>query len=146
MKDCLICERVSLAEERKNTFLIHEFKNSFFVIGDHQFFKGYSLLILKQHSRELHDLLPDVQMELFQELMTAGKAVFEAFQPWKMNYSCYGNQIPHVHWHIFPRYESDPYHLNNPWLNSKQFEKHPIQEAEKIESIEKIRSKLNGRI
>jgi diadenosine tetraphosphate (Ap4A) HIT family hydrolase len=142
MNGCLICERVKSAQEGKNSFLIREFKNSVFVIGDHQFFKGYSLLLLKDHVRELHELAPDIQQELFQELMTAGKAVFETFKPWKMNYSCYGNEVPHIHWHIFPRYESDPFRLNNPWLNSAQFKEHPTKETEREKLIEKIRLKL----
>lgn len=139
---CFICERINRAKEGKNPYLIQEFKHSFLVIGDHQYFKGYSLVLFKDHVRELHDLPAAQQQELFSELMRAGKAVFEAFQPWKMNYSCYGNQIPHIHWHIFPRYESDPHHLNNPWLNSAQFEKHPTTEKERVESIERIKSKL----
>jgi diadenosine tetraphosphate (Ap4A) HIT family hydrolase len=140
--NCLICERVQSSEEGKNPFLIHEFRNSFLVLGDHQYFKGYSVLLLKDHIRELHELPPFRQQELFRELMAAGQAVFEAFQPWKMNYSCYGNQIPHVHWHIFPRYESDPDHLHQPWLHSPDFEKHATQESEMPGLIAKIQSKL----
>ena len=141
-QNCLICERVQGARDKTNPYFIHEFKNSFLVIGDHQYFKGYSVLLLKSHIRELHELPVPQQQELFMELMAAGRAIFEAFQPWKMNYSCYGNQIPHIHWHIFPRYESDPHHLNNPWLNFSQFEKYPIQDNERIEWIKKIQLKL----
>lgn len=139
---CLICERVQAAKEGQNPYLIHEFKSSFLVLGDHQYFKGYSVLLLKDHVRELHDLTVSRQQELFQELMAAGRAVFEAFKPWKMNYSCYGNQVPHVHWHIFPRYESDPDHLHQPWLHSPDFGKYPTQEPQKIEAIAKIKAKL----
>ena len=139
---CFICERVQAAREGKNPFFIHEFPHSFLVLGDHQYFKGYSVLLFKDHVRELHDLSEKLQKELFGELMQAGKAVFEAFKPWKMNYSCYGNQIPHIHWHIFPRYESDPHHLNNPWLNSDKFDEHPTKEPEKAERIAMVRAHL----
>jgi diadenosine tetraphosphate (Ap4A) HIT family hydrolase len=137
-----MCEKAELAQEGKNTFFIHEFENSWMLLGDHQYFKGYCLLVLKKHVRELHELSPEIQQGLFKELMTAGKAVFEAFQPWKMNYSCYGNQVPHIHWHLIPRYESDPDHLSQPWLNASQFEKHPAQEPERSISIWLIREKL----
>ena len=142
MAECSICERVKLAKEGKNSFLIHEFKSSYLVLGDHQFYKGYSLLIFKLHVRELHELSADTQQMLFKELMTAGKAVNDAFKPWKMNYSCYGNQVPHIHWHLFPRYESDANHLNTPWSNAAEFGNHPTQEADKIQGIDLIRSKL----
>jgi diadenosine tetraphosphate (Ap4A) HIT family hydrolase len=106
---CQLCERVSkILKDDGNPFLIHEFPHSVFVIGDHQFFRGYSLLLFKQHARELHELEPSVQSALFAELMIAGRAVANTIKPWKMNYSCYGNAVPHIHWHLFPRYASDP--------------------------------------
>ncbi len=141
MTECVMCGKV---KSSPNPLLIHEFKNSILVLGDHQYFKGYCVLVFKSHVRELHELEPKIQKELFGELMSAGKAVHEAFQPWKMNYSCYGNQVPHIHWHIFPRYDSDPDHLNQPWLHSDQFAKHTISENERIERIRLIQSKLGS--
>jgi diadenosine tetraphosphate (Ap4A) HIT family hydrolase len=143
MTKCLICERVKLAQEGKNPYLIHEFKHSYMVLGDHQYYKGYCVLALKEHIRELHELDTEQQREMFEELMRAGQAVYEAFQPWKMNYSCYGNQVPHIHWHIFPRYESDPDHLKQPWYHSAEFDKHPTTDAEKSEHIRLVQSKLD---
>ena len=131
-----------ISQSRQNPSLIHEFKHSILVLGDHQYFKGYCVLILKTHVRELHELGAEFQKELFGELMMAGQAVFEAFKPWKMNYSCYGNQVPHVHWHIFPRYESDPDRLKQPWHHSAEFDKHPTREEEKTERIPLIQSRL----
>src|SRR5919199_790078 len=97
---CSICQRVSLWQSGQNPYFIHEFENSIFIIGDHQFHKGYCLLLLKDHVRELHELTPSVQVELFQELMRAGRSLVDTFHPWKMNYSCYGNLDPHIHWHL----------------------------------------------
>ena len=101
----LICERIKLWEEGKNPYFIHEFRNSIFVIGDHQFYKGYSLLLLKRHVRELHELRNEEYIELQQELMIAGKAIVKTFNPWKMNYQCLGNKDEHVHWCRFSGYE-----------------------------------------
>ncbi len=47
MSDCLICERVALAREARNPHLIAEMEHTYFVVGDHQFFKGYALVLLK---------------------------------------------------------------------------------------------------
>jgi len=47
--NCFICKRILLWGENKNPYFIHEFENSIFVLGDHQYFKGYSLLLLKKH-------------------------------------------------------------------------------------------------
>ncbi len=43
-----------------------------------------------------------------------------------MNHSCYGNLDPHIHRHLFPRYESEPDHLNHPWLHASEFKDHQI--------------------
>jgi diadenosine tetraphosphate (Ap4A) HIT family hydrolase len=100
---CLICERVALAKDGRNQHLIAEMEHSYFVVGDHQFFKGYALVLLKEHIREPFELPPHVQREHFAEVMRAAKAIHETFAPSKLNYACYGNVEPHVHWHIVPR-------------------------------------------
>ena len=110
----IICERVAMCERGENPYLIHEFEYSFFVIGDHQFYKGYSLLLFKRHVRELHELSHDEYMAFSDELHIASKAIAKTFNPWKMNHMCLGNQDQHVHWHIMPRYEDDKYHNTFP--------------------------------
>ncbi len=140
MSQCLICHR--LLGIHQDISLIHEFKNSFLVLGDHQYFPGYSVLLLKDHVREMHQLSLERQTELFAEVMVAGNAIQRAFQPWKMNYSCYGNAVEHVHWHIFPRYESDPDHRTHPWLRSDNFPKHVGSHEMRIANIAKIKAML----
>ena len=126
---CLICERIQLWREGRSPYLIHEFEHSLFVVGDHQFHPGYSLVLLKEHVRELHDLAPAVQSALFREVMVATKTLVHIFHPWKMNHACYGNAEPHVHWHLFPRYDTLPDHQRNPWLQSDEFHAHQIDAA-----------------
>ena len=118
---CLICQRVAMARTGHNPYLIHEFEHSLFVVGDHQFFRGYSLLLLKVHLRELHDLPPSVQPAFYHELMLATEAIVRCFKPDKLNHLALGNQEPHVHWHIMPRYANDGYYGLNPLLAAPQF-------------------------
>jgi diadenosine tetraphosphate (Ap4A) HIT family hydrolase len=33
----------------------------------------------------------------------------ELFRPTKMNYEIHGNTIPHLHVHLYPRFDGDPY-------------------------------------
>ena len=44
------------------------------------------------------------------------RAIEEAFRPRKMNYELLGNQVPHLHWHLFPRYGHDADALKPVWL------------------------------
>lgn len=141
---CTICRRVSLWREGRNPFFVHEFEHSILVVGDHQFHRGYCLLLLKEHVRELHELEPTAQAALFAELMTAGRARVNTFRPWKMNYSCYGNVDPHVHWHLFPRYDTEPDHLNHPWLHAAEFKDHQIDDGAARAVAEEIRKSLSA--
>lgn len=42
------------------------------------------------------------------DLGRAARAIAAAVQPDHMNYASLGNMVPHLHWHIIPRYRSDP--------------------------------------
>jgi diadenosine tetraphosphate (Ap4A) HIT family hydrolase len=141
---CLICARIAKQRKNKNYHFIHEFKHSIFVLGVHQYFRGYSLLLYKEHIRELHELPHRIQLGLYKELMAAGKAVYETFKPWKMNYSCYGNAVEHVHWHIFPRYETEPDHKIHPWAHSSDFNDYLVDVSAAKATIALIRKHLVG--
>ncbi len=142
---CLICDRITLWQRGQNPYMIHEFEHSIFVVGDHQFHQGYALVLLKEHVRELHDLTPHVQTALFQEVMWAGRALMDTFQPWKMNYACYGNSEPHVHWHLFPRYKTDPDRHSHPWLHASAFKHHLIEPQTAQRLSQRIKAKLGHR-
>lgn len=43
---CLICERVRMAQEGRNPYLVAELDHTIVVVGDHQFHRGYTLVLL----------------------------------------------------------------------------------------------------
>jgi diadenosine tetraphosphate (Ap4A) HIT family hydrolase len=139
---CLVCERVALWKASQNPYVIAEFEHSIFVVGDHQFHRGYCLLLWKEHIRELHDLSELDQQAMLRELMRADAAVTKTFQPWKMNFACYGYAEPHVHWHLFPRYDTDPDRARNPLLHCDQFKEHKISPDEARSMAVEMRKNL----
>jgi diadenosine tetraphosphate (Ap4A) HIT family hydrolase len=141
MTDCLICDRVTVAQSGENPWLICEMEHTVFVVGDHQFHPGYALVLLKEHVREPFELSPHVQREHFAEVMRAAHAIQQTFQPWKLNFSCYGNSEPHVHWHIFPRYEDDP-NRGNPWKEASRFSEKAIHADQAREIADRIRQRF----
>ena len=42
-----------------------------------------------------------------EEVSTVAAALHRAFSPAKINYELLGNMVPHMHWHIVPRWEGD---------------------------------------
>ncbi|MDE7428920.1 MAG: HIT family protein, partial [Lachnospiraceae bacterium] len=108
MENCLICERIALIKENQNPYFVRELNTGYVVIGDQQRFKGYSLFLCKQHAYELHQLEPHYRDEFLHEMAIVAEAVYNAFQPDKLNYALLGvGRGLHMHWHIYPRRDGD---------------------------------------
>lgn len=137
---CAACRR--LGSFAQDPHFIHEFEGSVLFLGDHQYYPGYSVLMLKRHVREIHELDEAQGARLCAELRAATLAVQKAFLPWKMNHACLGNQVQHVHWHILPRYEDDPDRLQHPWLHSDRFGSHRPGGHTLKEVVRRIQAKL----
>ena len=106
--NCLICQRINLIKQNQNPCFVIELRTGYVVFGDYQFFKGYTIFLCKQHVCELHDLQPEFKKQYLEEMTLVAEAVFTIFKPEKLNYELLGNTDRHLHWHIFPRYKSDP--------------------------------------
>jgi diadenosine tetraphosphate (Ap4A) HIT family hydrolase len=105
---CEICERIQQCENGTHPGLISETSTGWAVLGDSQFFRGYSLLLCKSPHTELDELAPDVRWKYLQEMSLLAEAVRRVVQPHKLNYEALGNQVHHLHWHIFPRQADEP--------------------------------------
>lgn len=107
MENCLICERIEWIKEDKNPYLVMELETGYVVIGDHQYFKGYTVFLCREHVSELHLLERDFKAKFLEEMSLVGEAVYNTFNPDKLNYELLGNGDSHLHWHIFPRTDGD---------------------------------------
>ncbi len=107
MEECLICKRIELIRKCKNKFFVKELTSGYIVLGDHQYYKGYTLFLSKVHTSELHNLKPKNRTQFLEDMALVAEAVYKAFKPKKLNYELLGNTDSHLHWHIFPRYEYD---------------------------------------
>lgn len=133
---CPLCERVSNSQY---PFLIHEFKNSFLYLGEHQYYKGYCVLVSKTHYREMTDIPEPQRTEFFHEMMKTHEVLEKVFKPKKMNMESLGNVVDHVHWHFFPRYEDDSNFKNPPFLQMKEFDSAKTAPRERDELIEMLK-------
>jgi FMN phosphatase YigB (HAD superfamily) len=118
-KKCEICERIKQIEQGTNPCFVAEMQSGYVVIGDYQFFRGYSLFLFKEHKTELHQLERKHKMVFLEEMSILAEAVFRAFGPKKINYELLGNSIEHMHWHIFPRHKDDPRPIGPIWVIDK---------------------------
>ena len=88
------------------------------ILGQDQFYRGYSVLVARRHATELHELPEAEGVQYYRDMVRVARAVTSAFGPRKLNYECLGNTVRHLHWHVFPRYADDPNPLRPVWEHS----------------------------
>jgi diadenosine tetraphosphate (Ap4A) HIT family hydrolase len=99
---------------------IKEFEHSYAILNRDQFFPGYTLLFTRQHVTELFHLDRDVRTGLMEEVSSVAAALSAVFQPDKINYELLGNMVPHIHWHLVPRFSSEPLWPRPIWAENHQ--------------------------
>jgi diadenosine tetraphosphate (Ap4A) HIT family hydrolase len=70
-------------------------------------FPGYCILYYRRHVTELRQLTRMARAQLVEDVSRIGQAVATCCRPAKLNYACLGNEVPHLHRHIVPRYPED---------------------------------------
>lgn len=104
---CFICERIEMIKSGSNPYFVKETETGYIVLGDHQYFKGYTLFLCKEHKTELFHLEKNFKLKYLEEMSLVAEAVSKAFDAAKMNYELLGNGETHLHWHLFPRVNGD---------------------------------------
>ncbi len=89
------------------------------VRADEPDYPGFLRVIFNRHVREMSDLTAADQAALMQVVFAAEAALREAMQPDKINLASLGNVVPHLHWHVIPRFTDDP-HFPNPVWGARQ--------------------------
>jgi diadenosine tetraphosphate (Ap4A) HIT family hydrolase len=80
---------------------------------------GFLRVILNAHVKEMTDLPPAERHALMRVVFAAETALREVMAPDKVNLASLGNVVPHLHWHVIPRFADDP-HFPNPVWGSRQ--------------------------
>ena len=113
---CPFCAKLARPDLLPDDELVWTFPHSFVLLGPWQFYHGYCVVVSRTHARELGDL-PDAERRSYlDEMCLVARAISQAFSPHKLNYELLGNQVPHLHWHLFPRSADDPARLAPVWL------------------------------
>ena len=114
--ECPFCQKLNNLRELPNEELVWQFPHSVALLGPWQYYQGYCILVARRHATELFQLSRPERGGYLEELSLLAQAIGETFQPHKLNYELLGNQVPHLHWHVFPRYSDDPDRLRPVWL------------------------------
>jgi diadenosine tetraphosphate (Ap4A) HIT family hydrolase len=116
MNECPMCRRWQDEPDLR----VAEFEFCYAVLNRDQFFPGYTLVFSKQHVTELFHLDASVRHAVIDEVNRVAKALAGVFRPAKMNYELLGNMVPHMHWHLVPRFTDDALWPRPIWSESHQ--------------------------
>jgi diadenosine tetraphosphate (Ap4A) HIT family hydrolase len=114
--DCFFCRKLTELDSLAPEELVWQFPHSVALLGPWQYYQGYCILIARTHATELHQLPDAERVAYFNEMCLLARAIENAFHPRKLNYELLGNQVPHLHWHLFPRYDHDPEVFKPVWV------------------------------
>lgn len=114
--ECPFCRKLANLEALAPEDVVWQFPHSVAFLGLWQYYQGYCTLVTRRHATELSQLSEDERRGYLEEMCLLARAIEECFRPHKLNYELLGNQVPHLHWHLFPRYADDPDASSPVWV------------------------------
>ena len=85
------------------------------VLVDDPDFPGFARVIWHAHVREMSDLAAEEQQRLMQAVFAVERAQRAVLAPEKVNLASLGNVVPHLHWHVIPRFADDSHYPQPIW-------------------------------
>lgn len=90
------------------------------ILVDDPAYPGFCRVILNAHVKEMTDLPEPDRQRLMNVVLAVEAVVREVVQPDKINLASLGNMVPHVHWHVIPRFADDPHFPDAIWAAVKR--------------------------
>lgn len=88
------------------------------VLADNPDYPGFCRVIFNRHVKEMTDLSSIERAHVMKVVFVVEAALRELMQPDKVNLATLGNQVPHVHWHVIPRFTDDAHFPDPIWATA----------------------------
>jgi diadenosine tetraphosphate (Ap4A) HIT family hydrolase len=88
------------------------------ILADEANYPGFARVIWREHVREMGDLADADRLLLNDAVWKLEQAVRAVMAPLKMNVASLGNVVPHLHWHVIPRYADDAHFPAPVWAQA----------------------------
>ena len=108
IKECVLCSR-------NQDGMIYAGENWRVIVVDEAGYPGFCRVIWNRHVAEMTDLDENDRMELMSVVWLVERCVRQVMQPDKINLASLGNMVPHLHWHVIPRYADDAHFPDSVW-------------------------------
>lgn len=135
-----IHRKVRAAHGGRNLNVIRRLSSGWAVLGDFQYFRGYSLLLPDPVVPHLNALTDGARAEFLADMAMLGDAVLEVTGATRINYAMLGNLEPALHAHVIPRRDDEPpeFRTKSPWLcpmEDPQYAFDPVKHGDLIRAI-----------
>ena len=101
--DCLYCQRNEL--QKSLMIEICNLEVSTLFLFKEQSHPGRCVVAYRDHVKELFELTETDRNDFMKDVCKVAAAIQKAFSPSKINYGAYSDKLPHLHFHIVPKYE-----------------------------------------
>lgn len=81
---------------------------------------GFCRVIWNQHVSEMTDLSYGEREHFMTLVFAVEEAIRHVMHPDKVNLASLGNMVPHLHWHVIPRYQDDAFYPSTAWSQRVQ--------------------------
>ena len=108
INNCILCEKNS-----KN--IIYQNDVYHILLVEDKYYPGYVQLVINDHIKELTDVNHAIAHQIFDAILKLERMIRDVFSPDKLNIASLGNMVPHLHFHIIPRFKSDRHFPNPIW-------------------------------
>ncbi|MCB1957219.1 MAG: HIT family protein [Rhodocyclaceae bacterium] len=109
-------------------------------------YPGYLRVIWQSHVAEMSDLDPQGRLHVMNVVMAAEEALRDCLRPDKINLACFGNMVPHLHWHVIARFRTDRHFPQPIWGAPQREARLPIgarkPDADLAESLRRAISRI----
>lgn len=83
-------------------------------------FPGFCRIVWNGHVAEMTELTAGERRHLMNVVFATEVAVRQLVQPDKINLASLGNVVPHLHWHVIPRWRDDSHFPAPIWAREKR--------------------------
>jgi diadenosine tetraphosphate (Ap4A) HIT family hydrolase len=81
-------------------------------------YPGFCRVVWESHVKEMTDLSDDDRTHLMEVVFAVEAVLREQLAPDKINLASLGNAVPHLHWHVIPRYADDAHFPEPIWAKA----------------------------
>lgn len=88
------------------------------ILVDDVNYPGFCRVIWNDHVKEMSDLTAAERATMLDAVNQVELAQRDILHPDKINQASLGNVVPHLHWHIIPRFVDDAHFPNPVWASA----------------------------